>query len=129
MDDELSDAEVKKTVKSIEKIFDDFIKLLKNKKDKEWLNKLPSIVMFFNKDELCSGYVLKDNNDTNEEHAKRWILHAKKYNPVFILNCSASSDESPHDGKLVITHLGNQLVSHYLHKNDFKSTEGWEEIW
>jgi len=125
MDDELSDAEVKETVKSIEKIFGSFMKLLKDK----WPDKLPSVVMFFTADELCSGYVLRDKEQSNEEYAKLWILHAKKYNPAFILNCSKSSDESPHDGRLVITHLGNQLVSHYLHENNCKSTEGWEEIW
>jgi len=125
MDDEISDEEIIKSVKSIENIFKSFMKLLKDK----WPNELPSVVMFFNSDELCSGYVKRDKVQSNEEYAKLWIIHAKKYNPSFILNCSTSSDESPHDGKLVITHLINQLVSHYLHENNNKSTEGWEEIW
>lgn len=128
MDDEnnISDKEVIKTVKSIEKIFKNFLKLLKDK----WPDKIPTVVMFFNEDELCSGYVLRDKTQSNEEYSKIWVLHAKKYNPTFILNCSnTSSDDNPHDGRLIITHLGNQLVSHYLHEIENKSTEGWEEIW
>lgn len=123
-ENELPDEVVKDTVKKIERIMKSFLKLAKEK----WPETIPTVTLFFDESELCLGYVIKDND--SETYAKQWVLYAKKYGSPFILQCmNISDDNNPHNGRLSISHLPTQIVSHYLHKIEYKTPVGWEEIW
>jgi len=127
MDEELPDKVVIETVKTIERIMKSFLKLAKEK----WPVDVPTVTLFFDESELCLGYVFKDENTSNEVYAKQWVSYAKKFGSPYILQCMKmpSDDNNPHNGRLSITHLPTQIVSHYLHKIEYKTPAGWEEIW
>ena len=104
-----------KAEKDIKYIFNNFMKLLKDKREK-----LFNIVIFFNDDCLAIAYT-KQGNQTGTEFMKSYQELGKSIKPKITLMMS--------DSQLTIAHHSTKLTSIFVHSDEKKLWEGWEEIW
>ena len=103
--------EIELAEKDIKYVFKSFLKLSTEIKD------LKNMAIFFNNDNLASGFVKQRHMSTNEFNETIKLV-GKKIKPKLILMVG--------DGQITIAHLLTKITSIFVKKDGSKE---WEEVW